>query len=58
MDMQLFPVLSYGSRLWDLEKAVVVRAVNRTYRKGVRRGLGMRDRGSVVDRMGSWFCEA
>ena len=24
----------------------------------MRRGLGMRDRDSVVDRIGSWFCEA
>ena len=33
-DMQLFPVLPYGST-WKMQ-CMVVRAVNRTYRKGVR----------------------
>ena len=44
MDVQLFPVLSYGSHLWNFEYGSVTRAVNKAYRKGIRRGLGMRVR--------------
>lgn len=58
MDVQLSPVLFYGSHLWELDKSSVVRAVNRVYRKGIRRGLGMRDRDSVTGRLGDWFVEA
>ena len=58
MKVQLFPVLAYGSCLWDLQNGVTVRSVNRAYRRGIRRGLGMRDRDFITDRLGSWFVEA
>ena len=37
---------------------ITVRSVNRAYRRGIHRGLGMRDRDSITHRLGSWFAEA
>ena len=56
-DVQLFPVLSCGSHLWDMDRVSVTSLMNRAYGKGVRRGLGMRKK-IVVDRLGKWFVEA
>ena len=59
---------NYGSStvaspsVWKLSlgptNVVTVRSVNRAYRRGIRRGLGMRDRDSITDRLSSWFVEA
>ena len=43
---------------WDLQNDVTVRSVNKAYRRGIRRGLGMRDGDSITDRLVSWFVEA
>ena len=32
--------------------------VNQAFRKGIRRGLSMRKRDLIKDRLGSWFIEA
>ena len=58
MDAALFPVLTYGSHLWDLSRSTIAQSVNQAYRKGIRRGLCMRNRESVRDRLGEWFVEA
>ena len=47
---------NYGSHLWDMDIVLLVSLMNRAYRKGVRHGLGMRKRYSVVDGLGKWFC--
>ena len=39
-----------------MDRVSVVSLMNRAYRKGVRRGLGMRKRDSVVDRLGEMVC--
>ena len=49
MEVQLFPVRAYGSCLGDLQNGVTVRSVNREYRRGICKGLGMRDRDSITD---------
>ena len=51
MKSQLFPVLAYGSHLWNFERSVVETSVNAAYRKGIRRGLGMRQRDYIVERI-------
>ena len=51
MECQLFPVLAYGCHLWNFEKSSLVTSVNTAYRKGVRRGLGMRKSDSIVERL-------
>ena len=44
--------------LWDMESTTTVRSVNAAFRKGVRRGLGMKSRDSLQD-IGIWeLCEA
>ena len=58
MDAALFPVLTYGSHLWDLSRSTIAQNVNQAYRKGIRRGLCTRKRDSVRDRLGEWFVEA
>ena len=55
MDAALFPVLTYGSHLWDLSRSTIAQSVTRPgIRKGIRRGLCMRNRESVRDRL-EWF---
>ena len=59
---------NYGSptvsslSVWKLSlgatERVTVKSVNRAYRRRIRRGLGMRDRDAITDRLGSWFVEA
>ena len=51
MESQLFPVLAYGSHLWNFERSIVETSVNTAYRKGIRRGLDMRQRDSIVERI-------
>ena len=46
VEAKLFPVLSFGSHLWSIEKSGIARMVNTAYRKGVGRGLGLRQRNS------------
>ena len=58
VEVQLFPILSYGSHLWNLEKKTVSNLVDVSYRKGIRRGIGFRQRVSVRERLGDWFVEA
>ena len=57
MDAALFPVLTYGSQLWDLSRSTIAQTVNQAYRKGIRRRLCMRNRESVRDRLGEWFVQ-
>ena len=42
VDTQLFPILSFGSHLWNLEKTSLSKTVDTCYRKGIRRGLAER----------------
>ena len=57
MESQLFPGLAFGSHLWNFERSVVETSVNTAYQKGIRRGLGMRQRDSIAERI-SGFVEA
>ena len=50
MEMSLFPILSYGCHLWDLERTSVARILTRAFRRGSRRGLGLRRSESICDR--------
>ena len=38
VDHKLFPVLVYGSHLWDTDRKSTMRGVDLAYRKGIRRG--------------------
>ena len=59
---------NYGSptvsslSVWKLSlgatKRVTVKSVNRAYRRRIRRGVEMRDRDAITDRLSSWFVEA
>ena len=51
VEKALFPVLNYGSHLWNFNRSSVTKAVNKAYRKGVRRGLGMSQRDSLCQRL-------
>ena len=51
MERQLFPVLACGSHLWNFERSIVETSINIAYQKGIRRGLGMRQRDSIVKRI-------
>ena len=51
LDVQLFPVLSYGSHLWDLRKISLCHLLDSTWRKAIRKGLGMGFRDSISDRL-------
>lgn len=51
VEKALFPVLNYGSHLWNFSRSSVTKAVNNAYRKGVRRGLGMAQRDSLCQRI-------
>ena len=51
VDTQLFPVLSYSSHFWNIDKASIARTVDVAYRKGIRRGFGMRSRESIRERL-------
>ena len=42
IDRQLFPIMSYGCHLWDLDRTDVKRTINKALRKGVRKRLGMK----------------
>ena len=57
IDVQLFPVVTYGSQLWDISKVSVIKSINTAYRKGIRRGLGMAQSDSIRGRMSDWFEE-
>ena len=48
VECQIFPVLAYGSYLLNFERSLIQMSVNIAYRKGIRRGLGMRQRDSIV----------
>ena len=50
--------LSFGSHLWNLEKAFIAKAVDTIYRKGIRRGLGSCWRESLSERLGNWLVSA
>ena len=39
VEKQLFPVLAYGSHLWNYGKSSVVKKINAAYRRGIRKGL-------------------
>ena len=43
--------------MWSVEHPVIRRMVNITFRKGIRRDLGMRQYDSVCDRLGNGFKE-
>ncbi|XP_062508871.1 uncharacterized protein LOC134185096 [Corticium candelabrum] len=58
VDTQLFPVLSYGSHLWNIDKASITRTVDVAYQKGIRPGFGMRSRESIRDRLKECFCRS
>lgn len=58
LDIQLFPVLSYGSHMWDFTKISVCNMLNSAWRKAIRKGLGMGFRDSISDRLKGWFKEA
>ena len=58
VDVQLFPVLSYGSHMWNMGSASNVRMLNAAFREGVRRGLGMKPRESIRERFKDCFKEA
>ena len=58
VDRQLFPILSYGCHLWELERTDVKMMINMALRKGVRRGLGMRRNESICDCFGGKFQES
>ena len=51
VEKALFPVLNYGSHLWNFSRLSVTKAVNKAYRKGVRRGLGMSQKDSLCQRL-------
>ena len=57
IDVQLFPVLTYGSQLWDISKVSVIYSINTAYRKAIRLGLGMAQSASIRGRMSDWFEE-
>ena len=58
VDRQLFPIMSYGCHLWDLERTDVKRMINMALRKGVGRGLGMKRNESICDPFGGTFQES
>ena len=37
--------------MWNFERSIVETSINTAYRKGIRRGLGMRQRDSIVERI-------
>ena len=43
--------------LGSISRPTIAQSVNQAYRKGIRRGLCMRNRLSVRDRLGEWFVE-
>ena len=44
IESQLFPVLAYESHLWNFERSLEETSVSTAHRRGIRRGLGMRQR--------------
>ena len=58
VDMKRFPVLAFGSHLWDYDTSDVSYMVNHAFRKGVRRGLGMKKYEFIHDRLKDSFREA
>ena len=58
MDMKFFPVLSFGSHLWNYDKADVSYMVNQAIRKDFRCRLRMRKYESIHDRLKDGFQEA
>ena len=57
MDAALFPILTYGSHLCYRSRSTIAQSVNQSYRKGIRRGLCMRNRELGRDSLGEWFVE-
>ena len=55
---QLLPVLNYGSHRWNFSSRKVCSLVNSAWRRVIRKGLGIRQRESVRQRVGDWFQEA
>ena len=47
----------YGAHLWNLCKATIRRTLDTAWRKAIRKGLGMKSRDSVCERLESWFRE-
>ena len=58
VDKQLFAVLDYGSHLWNFSKSSVIKSVNNAFRKGIRKGLGMKQSESICQRFPGRFTEA
>ena len=57
-DTQLFPVLSYGCHLWNMKNSSLITTVNTAFRKGIRKGLGIKSRDSISERLEGMFQEA
>ena len=58
VDTQLFPLLSYGGHLWNIDKASIARTVDVAYRKGIRRGFRMTSKDSIREGLKDCFTEA
>ena len=51
IERQKFPVLAYESHLWNFERSIAETSISTAHRKGIRHGLGMRQRDSIVARI-------
>ena len=58
LDVKLFPVVAYGCHVWDTGRLSVMRMANSAFRKGIRRGLGLKQWDSMRDRLGDALVEA
>ena len=53
----LLPVLGYGSELWNLESPNTKHVLHQTWRRGFRRGLGLKKYSSLTEALGQTFIE-
>ena len=58
MVLKLFPILTYGSNLWNVTGSSTGNLINRAYRRGVSRSLGTKEKDSISQRLGDSFTEA
>ena len=60
VEKQMFPVLAYSNHLWNYDNSSVVKKINAAYRRGIRKGLGMAQKESllVCQHLSRWFEEA
>ena len=58
IDRPLFPIMSYGCHLWDLNRCGLTRMIKSGLRKALRRFLKMTRFESISDRLGDKFQEA